>query len=299
MPAVNPSSSRYFFDRITKLEKLVHALAHQQNSTISNAKGQPIINLGLYPQLGTEPSAGYGLQILDPGSGNVGTPIVQLGEQANGTPSLTLFGADGDPLVVLTPGIGFEQLDPNGNVRAAIGPYVINGTETYSLQIYDSTGKIRLQAGDLVGGDGIGIWDAVGTPLELLPSYDATVSTQESTTSTTYTDLTTVGPEVTIQVGSSGRVQVTASAFIQVPVQTSQAGGFVGISVDGAAPSGDLAYCFNSIGVAGGYLAGSYSATTILTGLSQGSHTLKLQYRAYASATGADFAERFIVAQGI
>ncbi|MDA8210125.1 MAG: hypothetical protein M0Z92_14150 [Actinomycetota bacterium] len=300
MPAVNPSSSRYFFDRITKLEKLVHALAHQQNSTISNAKGQPIINLGLYPQIGTQPSAGYGLQILDPGSGNVGTPIAQFGEQSNGVPSLTLFGANGNPLVVLTPGVGFEQLDPNGTTRAAIGPYTINGTETYSMQIYDATGKIRLQAGDLEGGgDGVAVWDAVGTPMQLLPSYDATVSTQESTTSTTYGDLTTVGPEVTVQVGSSGKVRVTASAFIQIPVQTTQAGGFVGISVDGAAPSGDFVYLFNSVGVAGGYLAGSYSATTILTGLSQGSHTLKLQYRAYASATGADFAERFIVAQGI
>ena len=256
MPAVNPSSSRYLFDKINGLEKQLRALMHQQNVTIANQKGQPVLNFGLIPPIGAQTSAEYGLQMLNPGSGNVGTPLIQLGQQADGT-------------------YGLEVFDPACNLRVQIGE--LDAAADYGLRVLDST----------------------GAGMALLPPYDANIATQESTTSTTYTDLTTVGPEVTIQVGSSGRVQVTASAFIQVPVQTTQAGGFVGINIDGAAPSGDFVYLFNSIGVAGGYLAGSYSATTILTGLSQRSHTLKLQYRAYASATGADFAERFIVAQGL
>ena len=243
---------------IRKLQTDVARLAHAVNATYSNAQAQPVINIGLIPYLyGPGPNgARYGLQVLNPGSGSVGTPVVELGQQGDGT---------------------------------------------YGLEVFDPSRNLRVQVGELnTSGDfGIRVFDSAGAGMAILPSYDATVTTQEATTSTSYTDLTTPGPEVTIQVGSSGRVQVTASAFIQVPVQTSQAGGFVGVSVDGATPSEDLVYLFNSIGVAGGYLAGSYSATTIISGLSQGSHTLKLQYRCYASATGADFANRFILAQGL
>ncbi len=238
-------------NRLTKIE-------HQQQMTISNAKAQPILNLGLIPNIYGPNGAGaiYGLQMLDPGTGTVGTPVIELGQQYDGT---------------------------------------------YGLEVFDEQRYLRVQVGELnTNGDyGIRVFDQAGAGMAILPSYDATVATQQSTTSTTYVDLATVGPEVTIQVGSSGRVQVAASAFIQVPVQTSQAGGFVGVSVDGVAPSADLVYLLNSIGVAGGYLAGSYSATTILSGLSQGSHTLKLQYRCYGAATGADFANRFLLAQGL
>ena len=256
MPQTNKEAT--WFREMRALQMRLTKLEHQQNMTIANSKAQAILNLGQIPSI-YGPSAApalYGLQVLDPGSGNVGTPLIQLGQQYDGT-------------------YGLEVFDPDRNLRVQLGEL------------------------DTAGDYGLRVLDAAGQGQALLPSYDATVSTQESTTSTTYTDLATVGPEITVQVGSSGRVQVTASAFIQVPVQTSQAGGFVGISIDGAAPSRDFVNLFNSIGVAGGYLAGSYSATTILTGLSQGSHTLKLQFRCYASATGANFAERFIVAQGL
>jgi hypothetical protein len=237
--------------RLTKLE-------HQQNMTIANSKAQAILNLGQIPSI-YGPSAApalYGLQVLNPGSGNLGTPLIQLGQQ---------YGS------------------------------------TYGLEVFDPDRTLRVQLGELdkAGDYGLRVLVSTGAGIALLPSYDATVSTQESTTSTTYTDLATVGPEIMVQVGSSGRVQVTSSAFIQVPVQTSQAGGFAGISIDGAAPSRDSVYLFNSIGVAAGYFAGSYSATTILTGLSQGSHTLQPQFRYYASSTGANFAEMFIVALGL
>ncbi|MDA8103165.1 MAG: hypothetical protein M0Z34_09390 [Nitrospiraceae bacterium] len=98
--------------------------------------------------------------------------------------------------------------------------------------------------------------------------------------------------------GRPGAAEVSASSFIQIQVSTYQAGGFAGISFQVAAPSSYLRRLFSSARVSGEHLAGSYSARIILSGLSQGNHALKLQHRRYADATGTDFAERFIVAQG-
>lgn len=60
----------------------------------------------------------------------------------------------------------------------------------------------------------------------------ATVSTSESTASTTFTDLATVGPAVTTTVGTSGLILVILTSHVAVDT----AGGFatMGVAVSGA-----------------------------------------------------------------
>lgn len=87
-PKINPSEN-YLLDKINMLEKQVRKLAQQQQTTVANSAGQTILNFGLLPALtSAQTSQQYGLQMLNPG-GNV--PIVQLGQQADGTYGLDIF----------------------------------------------------------------------------------------------------------------------------------------------------------------------------------------------------------------
>jgi hypothetical protein len=119
----------------------------------------------------------------------------------------------------------------------------------------------------------------------------AVVVTQEGTGSTTYTDLTTVGPSVTITVGPKGIVDLTMSA----QSFNGTAGGFCYMSF--------VASGANTIAAADGYytnknvsanqeLGFSYSDT--LTGLTPGSTTFKLVYKVGVTG-GANFSNRKII----
>lgn len=123
-----------------------------------------------------------------------------------------------------------------------------------------------------------------GTGLPTANSSVTTVVTSQTTASTSYTDLSTVGPTVTVTVGSSGKVLVTmncelftsgvnnAYASILISGATTQAA-----TDDQAIQNGTGADC------AGGQ-------SFLLSGLSTGSTTFKMQYR--VSAGTGTFARR-------
>lgn len=120
----------------------------------------------------------------------------------------------------------------------------------------------------------------------------AYVATSESTTSTSYVDLTTTTDSVTVTISSSGMALV----LIYAAVANGNNGGqsFMSYAVSGAntvaAADGQS---INVQVVTGAGNAGSFGNMFLLTGLTAGSTTFKLKYRA-SSGTTAVFATRRI-----
>ena len=118
------------------------------------------------------------------------------------------------------------------------------------------------------------------------------VATSETTTSTTYTDLTTVGPAATVTVSSSG-----LKALVTISAQLSNSNNnrlcLMAFDVTGAttvAASDAQAILYTT---SGGGTAAQMSATYLVTGLTAGSNTFTAKYR--ASANTCTFTNRNII----
>ena len=118
----------------------------------------------------------------------------------------------------------------------------------------------------------------------------ASVATSQSTSSTTYTDLTTVGPEVTVTVGSSGTVILFLYAQATFIAGTDP---YAHISYEMSGANTQAASDTNSV-FCGFYGTTEFSptGTLLLTGLSPGATTFKMQYR--ISTGECSFANRRI-----
>ena len=112
-------------------------------------------------------------------------------------------------------------------------------------------------------------------------SATSTVATAQTTTSTTYADLATVGPSVTLtSTGTQALVLITFQGDNSTPAN----GGAASILVSGAttiAPNDDRALGHN-LGASG---FGFYSGTFIPLTINPGTNTYKMQYRV-AGTTG-------------
>jgi hypothetical protein len=120
-----------------------------------------------------------------------------------------------------------------------------------------------------------------------LPWSYSFVDLAETTSSTTYVDLATAGPTVTVTVGRTGRVFVNVGSYVDVPAG---AQGTVGLFVDGF-------FVRDVVTLRGASNTISNPATTrVITNLSAGLHTFTLKYR---SVTGAllGFGARFLTVQ--
>lgn len=118
----------------------------------------------------------------------------------------------------------------------------------------------------------------------------AEVLTQETSTSTSYTDLATVGPSVTITTGVSGLV------FISAQLESSSTGStWASYGVTGATTSviTDIRAAFMQAGSASGGRVGVAN----LQALTAGSNIFKMQYRV-SSGTGT-FDDRRITIMGL
>lgn len=107
------------------------------------------------------------------------------------------------------------------------------------------------------------------------------IATSESTASTSYTDLATVGPSVTVTIGVNGL------ALLTITVQQSNSAGtavtytsYVASGANTIAASDNTALVFVSP-ANNNALQASYTA--LLTGLTAGSTTFKMQYRCNGS----------------
>ena len=116
----------------------------------------------------------------------------------------------------------------------------------------------------------------------------ATVATSETTASTSYTDLTTTTDTVTVTVGSTGIVLVLIQSL------SSNTGGTnsIGFAISGSnTVAASDAYALIHSGHASGVQTQTGS-TFMVTGLTAGSTTFKMKYK--ASAGTATFANRRI-----
>ena len=118
---------------------------------------------------------------------------------------------------------------------------------------------------------------------------EATVNTGQSTSSTSYTDLATAGPAVTVTIGATGKALV---AIYTSAANTTNNYALASYAVSGATTvaASDLSSVQhgNSIAIRAG-------ATLLQTGLSAGSNTFTMKYRKDAGAGTADFTGRRIL----
>jgi len=132
------------------------------------------------------------------------------------------------------------------------------------------------------------------------------ILTGESTTSTTYTDLATVGPRVTVPVGPSGRILVIASAQIQNFSFTGSAslfGGYYDLEFTGANTRSPVTvndplvgvkyFQLTTVGNNTWFGRDSTTAQAIFSGLNAGTTTITMKYAMQPGASAdADFHRR-------
>ena len=122
-----------------------------------------------------------------------------------------------------------------------------------------------------------------------LPWSSASIDDTFNTSSTTAVNSTpTAGPTVTIDVGQNGRVLVTATTYIGL--NTTSQTGLVDLYVDGAYTINILALSNNASAI-----ASNVSSSRVITGLTIGSHTFTLRYR--ATTGDVNFSGRSLIVQ--
>ena len=111
------------------------------------------------------------------------------------------------------------------------------------------------------------------------------IATSETTTSTTFANLATAGPSVTVNVGSSGKVELVVRARAKNSAANDC---YIGVDISGATTTAATTIWLHNGN--GADVLGEFSAQTIVTGLAAGSTTFKMQY-AVAAGTGT-FSQR-------
>ena len=119
----------------------------------------------------------------------------------------------------------------------------------------------------------------------------AVVATSESTSSATYADLATTTDTVTVTIGPSGMALVLIYAYFS----NTQWNAMMSYAISGAntAAASDTK-CLNFRNQPAGSQDGAFGGTFLETGLSTGSTTFKLKYRAGGSGGTMTFANRRI-----
>lgn len=118
----------------------------------------------------------------------------------------------------------------------------------------------------------------------------AVVATSQTTTSTSYTDLATAGPAVTVTIGATGKALVSMHGAIANA--TSALASYFGFAVSGAstvAASDTTAIGFTSPSSGAGIRAGT---VLLVTGLAAGSTTFTAKYRMDPGVGPATFVDR-------
>lgn len=119
------------------------------------------------------------------------------------------------------------------------------------------------------------------SPSVFAGARSAAVDTSETTTSTSYTDLATVGPAVTVTVGDSGMVLVSVGA--EMTPASSSDGAFMSFAISGANTAAAVTATAVKVRDVSGTLA--YSRDSLLTGLTAGSTTFTGKYKSTNGGT--------------
>lgn len=170
-----------------------------------------------------------------------------------------------------------------------------------TFTVYDNNGKPRIRLGKLSNGSyGMESIDAAGVAVDLdalaFGAETATVTTAQTTTSTSYTDLATAGPAVTVTVGPAGKAIVFIAAACR-PGNPGPASANASFAVSGATTVAAADTSAITVGVTVGtpQIAVSPSGIFMVTGLNPGSNTFTMKYRSADAADTAEFANRSIL----
>ncbi len=117
---------------------------------------------------------------------------------------------------------------------------------------------------------------------------DNTQPASQTTTSTAYTDLATVGPTLTVLVSATGKAQVTITSTMSN--SNNNNGCLESFSVDGGAVTDATSIQMNGVQAGGAF---RMSGTYLVSGLSAGSHLFTAKYR--ASATTCTYSNRNMI----
>lgn len=236
----------------------------------------------IYSSNGSQTLAFYGsggnslsVKLLD-GNLNIGAPTNNSGD------ALTTDGAQTETNKEISGGVlesnVFHDLLTTQNITlpASRSFIVLAGFEiaaAYSLEI-PATSSLEVAA----------YLEPVGAPAT------AIVTSDETTASTSYVDLNTVGPTVTVTVGTSGIVRISISCGLY---NSTNADTFASVVLSGAntqtalSNENDSARTNSTVGA-------RTASVWLMTGLAAGSTTFKLQYRTSAG-TGHGFNRRLSV----
>lgn len=163
----------------------------------------------------------------------------------------------------------------------------LDGSNT--LQRAALTGAVTAPAGS----NGTALANAIVTPSNLATgAQSASVATSQATSSTSFVDLTTPGPAVTVDIGANGMALVIVSRFGDSG--TVGARPTMGFDVSGnntIAPSNAQSVWHS---VATGASRGMISGVYLLTGLAAGSTTFTAKYKNDTAANSVTFQDRHI-----
>lgn len=233
------------------------------------------------------------------------------------------------PLLAPAPGpsVGFRQgVIVTWDQATAENTVRVGSSLLTNLPILNTSEAALLEPGAVVGiltaGRTWGIlgrFTIPGTPeaasaLSAVRTASDSITDSESSTSATFDDLATYGPEVTLTVGASGRVLVTLSAGLQYEALRgsglSSAGALMGFEMSGA----NALIPFTSRALQGYVEYNSAqvpsfdtdiecrigaSRVVLLEGLTPGSTTFTAKYAKFGAAASATFNNRVITVQAI
>ena len=188
--------------------------------------------------------------------------------------------------------------DGNGvqRIRAGLQP-----DGTYGIWVFDTTGDVAVRLGDLTGGQyGLAVLPAgaaPGTPLQRVGgALEAQQTTGVSYSSTTWGDTSPAGPSLTVPIGVSGQALVTMDCQISSGANAAGETALAGLSIDGAAPAAPYPLIEEGITL-NGSIVGSASSTFLVSGLTAGSHTFKMQYKVSTATVNGTFAASTLIVQ--
>lgn len=219
---------------------------------------------------------------------------------ANGGTGIAFFTAAGPTVarIYTFPDAAATVLTSNAAVTVAQGGTGVATLGDAGVLIGNATGVVQVTSagtsGQVLTSNGAGVDPTFQAAAggSTITSGTATVATAETTTSTTYADLATTGPTVTITPGASGNLLIMVTAKCETTVVNGRVYADFALSSGNTRSAADATAVINHGEVAGEF--NRNTATTLLTGLTLSSTVVKMQYRIDGGMTGR-FSDRHLI----
>lgn len=194
--------------------------------------------------------------------------------------------------------------DNSGNTIIELGK---TSDGRYGLRVNDTSGNPQIRLGQLASSSAYGL-EAIGPSgvLTTLSNYifgpqTASVAADESTSSTTYTDLTTVGPSVTVDIPTAGRVLVLWGCEARFDDNTTNGamGAYASVALSGnntiaASDSWRSGYYQQQLNTTSNNIEFHGAQIHVFSGLTPGNTTFTMKYRVFDGTKTARFITRTI-----